>query len=1083
MSHELREQLQSSLGTTYSLERELGGGGMSRVFLARDPALGRDVVIKVLHPDLAGGVNVDRFKREIQLAAQLQHPHIVPLLSAGEMGGLPYLTMPFVAGRSLRERLAEAGALPLEEAVGILKDVARALAFAHGRGVIHRDIKPDNVLLAEGSATVTDFGIAKALVSARERPGAVWGQSLDSDPKGATEALTGLGTSIGTPAYMAPEQAAGDPVTDHRADLYAFGVMAYEMLAGRTPFTAREPHKLLVAHLSEAPRPIREHRPDCPPSLERLVMQCLAKDPAARPQAASEVVRALAEVAGPSAGAVVALPAIGVATRRALARALAFYATAFVLVAALAYGAVVTIGLPEWVLPGTLVVMALGLPVILFTAFVHHGSRVARTMAVTHTPGGTPSTSSTMARLAVKASPHVTWRRTALGGVAAVGAFAALVAGFMITRAMGIGPAASLFAKGVMKESDRVLVADFRAPAGDSTLGTVLAEGVRTGLAQSRAVAVVPSTEVAAALRRMTLPPSSRVDLALAKQIAEREGIKAIVDGQVTPVGASYILTVRLVGGDGAELASFQESAKDGTELIPAVDRATRKLRGKMGESLKTVRETMSLEQATTASLPALRQFTEGTRANALRQDYPAAIAALEEAIALDSTFALAMRLAALAYGNAGLRPGRADTLREHSFRLRDRLPDLERALVEAAYYGAGRHADRARAIAANLRALELNPTSGSALNSLAGAYVGRRQYARAESLYAIGRAQPGASAFMWQNAVASLVSQGKLEEADSIAAEYIRRFPGNPNVPTVSWTVRGARWGRDSVWTVCEQATTSRAAQIRTTGFSCLAVAALMEGRLRDRERLAAQARTIAAERGAVVRSELDAQVDSAFLDIWFRGRGEEGARRLDALLARRPLRERPRDDQPYLTLAEYYAWAGRPDRAREMLSQYERDVADTARRRLDIATYRRALGEVALAEGKYDVAIRELQKADTSYDGAPIVCAACIAPRLARAYDLAGRTDQAIATFEAYLGSKWAYRGRDVDWQFQAGTHKRLGELYEAKGEREKAASHYAAFIDLWKNADPELQPKVAEAKARLARLGGERSRAEAR
>ena len=148
MQSELRDQLQAALGNVYSLQRELGGGGMSRVFLAHDPALDRDVVVKVLHPELASGVNLDRFKREIQLAAQLQHPHIVPLLAAGELDGLPYLTMPYVAGRSLRERLAESPMMPIDEALNILRDVARALAFAHGRGVIHRDIKPDNVLLA-----------------------------------------------------------------------------------------------------------------------------------------------------------------------------------------------------------------------------------------------------------------------------------------------------------------------------------------------------------------------------------------------------------------------------------------------------------------------------------------------------------------------------------------------------------------------------------------------------------------------------------------------------------------------------------------------------------------------------------------------------------------------------------------------------------------------------------------------------------------------------------------------------------------------------------------------------------------------
>src|SRR5687768_17197801 len=154
---DLRTQLQDTLGSAYSLERELGGGGMSRVFLAEEAALGRKVVVKVLPPDLAAGVNVDRFRREIQVSAKLQHPHIVPVLSTGVTGGVPYYTMPFVEGESLRARLAKSGALSINETVGVLRDVAKALAYAHERGVVHRDIKPDNILLTSGSATVADF--------------------------------------------------------------------------------------------------------------------------------------------------------------------------------------------------------------------------------------------------------------------------------------------------------------------------------------------------------------------------------------------------------------------------------------------------------------------------------------------------------------------------------------------------------------------------------------------------------------------------------------------------------------------------------------------------------------------------------------------------------------------------------------------------------------------------------------------------------------------------------------------------------------------------------------------------------------
>ena len=227
MTEDLRSQLQTSL-TGYSIERELGGGGMARVFTAIETALGRTVVIKVLSPELAAEVSSKRFAREVRLVASLQQANIVPVLTSGEVNGLPYYTMPFVEGLSLRDKLSAGGAMPIPDAVGVLRDVARALAYAHDRGVVHRDIKPENILLSGHAAVVADFGIAKAISDAR---------TPEAGPQ--TTTVTQAGTVIGTPAYMAPEQIAADPGIDHRADIYSFGCVAYELLAGESPFAAR----------------------------------------------------------------------------------------------------------------------------------------------------------------------------------------------------------------------------------------------------------------------------------------------------------------------------------------------------------------------------------------------------------------------------------------------------------------------------------------------------------------------------------------------------------------------------------------------------------------------------------------------------------------------------------------------------------------------------------------------------------------------------------------------------------------------------------------------------------------------------
>ncbi|MBC7790028.1 MAG: serine/threonine protein kinase [Anaerolineae bacterium] len=289
--NELQERLHAALGAQYSIERELGGGGMSRVFLAHDSVLGRRVVLKLLPQELAAGVNMERFRREIQLAAQLQHPHIVPVHSAGEVDGMPYYVMPFIEGESLRARLERGELISITEAVRILHHVTDALAYAHERGVVHRDIKPDNVLMSGQHAVVTDFGVAKAL-----------GHAMNHGKGGS--AVTGIGFAIGTPAYMAPEQAAGDPASDHRSDIYSVGVLAYELLAGKSPFGGYAPHETLAAHLTERPKRVDSLRPDTPLALATIIAKCLEKRPSDRPQSALEVCRDLDALATPSGAAV-----------------------------------------------------------------------------------------------------------------------------------------------------------------------------------------------------------------------------------------------------------------------------------------------------------------------------------------------------------------------------------------------------------------------------------------------------------------------------------------------------------------------------------------------------------------------------------------------------------------------------------------------------------------------------------------------------------------------------------------------------------------------------------------------------------
>ena len=278
---DLRSRLQASLGDHIVIERELGGGGMARVFLATETALDRRIVVKALDLEMAVAAGADRFRREIKVVAALQHPHIVPVFSAGGDDTLLWYTMPYVSGESLRARLTRDGALPLSDAIRITRDVLDALGAAHTRGIVHRDIKPENILLEGTHAQVADFGVAKALAEA-----------------GVGSTLTTVGVALGTPAYMAPEQAMADPSTNHRADLYAVGAVLYEMLVGAPPFSGNA-QSVVAAHLTAPVPRLADRRGDVPPQIASLTTRLLAKLPAERPQSAGEALASLDSLTTP----------------------------------------------------------------------------------------------------------------------------------------------------------------------------------------------------------------------------------------------------------------------------------------------------------------------------------------------------------------------------------------------------------------------------------------------------------------------------------------------------------------------------------------------------------------------------------------------------------------------------------------------------------------------------------------------------------------------------------------------------------------------------------------------------------------
>jgi len=294
----MAERVKTALDGRYAIERELVGGGMAKVYLAQDLRHRRQVAIKVLPPEVSAPLGGARFLREIEVAARLQHPNIVPLLDSGEVDGLCFYVMPYVEGESLRERLARGGALPVGEVSAILREVVDALSHAHAHHVVHRDIKPGNIMLTGRHAVVLDFGVSKAVTEATTQ-----------------QALTSSGVAVGTPAYMAPEQAVADPGQDHRVDIYAVGVLAYEMLTGHAPFSGASLMEMMAAHVTATPEPLGRRRPDVPPRLAEVVMKCLAKKPADRWHTADDLLAELDLQATPSGEADAGLARAAMARR------------------------------------------------------------------------------------------------------------------------------------------------------------------------------------------------------------------------------------------------------------------------------------------------------------------------------------------------------------------------------------------------------------------------------------------------------------------------------------------------------------------------------------------------------------------------------------------------------------------------------------------------------------------------------------------------------------------------------------------------------------------------------------------------
>ena len=714
--------------------------------------------------------------------------------------------------------------------------------------------------------------------------------------------------------------------------------------------------------------------------------------------------------------------------------------------------------------------MLAGLPIIGFTAWVQRVTQRAYTATPTFTPGGTPSTAQgTMATIALKASPHVSWKRTWMGGAIAVGGFVVLVVGFMVMRALGIGPAGSLRGAGKLGANEQIIVTDFGSPADDSTLGLTITEALRADLAQSSMLRVMPRLAIADILRLMQRPADVHIDFDLARQIATREGLKAVLDGDIVSLGGRYVLSARLISAqDGAQLAAFKEEAASQNDLIPAIGRLAKQLRSKAGESLKEVRDATALDRVTTSSLDALRKYAEANRLQETTFDYTQVDPLLEQAVAIDSTFAMAWRRLAQNYNNIG-QAEKARAAAVQAYRYKDKLSEVERQLTIASYYNLGPEVDDEKTLAAYEAVLARDSLNYIALNNASLILAARREDAKAEEYRLKAAAQPGTSPVSLGNAVSGAIALGRWALADSVQRDFVRRMPTNPQALTFPARIAAVRGDFDAAERLAKDVEPkiagSRSAMINHLGF--LSNVALVRGRVRESFQLDAQQ----LDRRLEVKdasAPLDAGLDSVSTAAVVLEDPARARVLLDRALRRAPLDSIPYLERNYDLYLAIAALAGDTLRAREFhkaalesWQQYGKVVSRPAWESMDDAS-------LAFAEGRNSDALAKLDEADRRLLPRPDILASLrflVLDRLQRA-------DSAIAAGEAYLAVTAPARvGQDA--LFRAGIEQRLGELYEQKGNAENALEHYQAFVDLWKNADPELQPRVRDVQGRVTRL----------
>jgi len=640
-----------------------------------------------------------------------------------------------------------------------------------------------------------------------------------------------------------------------------------------------------------------------------------------------------------------------------------------------------------------------------------------------------------------------------------------LVAAYMLMRMMGIGPLGTLVSTGILDEQDRLILAEFVDRSGDTTLASAVTEAFRVDLAQSPMVTLVQGSELDEAFARMEREAPSVLTVELAREVAAREGIKAVVAGEISNVGGSYVLSAQLLeAASGDVLVPLRETAADSSELIAALDRLSKHLRERVGESLKSIRSGPELQRVTTASLPALRKYSQASSAMDAG-DAGRAVSLFQEAIALDTAFAAAHRAIAIQLFNYGIDRALANRSMNKAYEYRDRLTEKERLWTEGSYHMGRGEMDEA--LNAYLTLLDFEPENAAIFNNIGVLYNQTRQTERALEYYIMARDLEPTSPNAAFNIVVNNIELGRLDEAQAENERFAAAVPDHPFyqvhrffIAVAAFDYVTAEEAIDAWEEYGDQASEALITRSRL-GF------AGVQGQLSAAERSLEESRTRAAS-GRQVREYISDVIGAGIFEMHALGNPELAVSRVEEALSEFPLTQLDPFDRPWLELTEFYARAGRPERAKAMLDSFRRDVPEGSRLVMD-AEVQRAHGFVALAEGRNDDALDRFLRSDKGS------CPVCVLPALAQLYDRTGNSDSLLAVLDRYVNSPDDDRF-NIDPIELPGAYVRLGELHEASGNTEEAIDYYNRFVNLWAKADAELQPQVEDVRRRITRLAGE-------